>query len=339
MGILIPEKVIKEELEILIKRVYKDLEEKRAIFSVNDAVDVNAGIIVDSISQSTATSPEITIITFPTGAAINGKHWFLSSPSTDYYVWYSTGNPVDPNIITREGIFVDVLVGDTADLIAIKTKTAIEEKLNSGSKVFNTEVIAATPSKVKITNIEINAERTSFLWSMFGGLEFDRFSYFAQMDKILKDRYGASKRKLTISLGWTQNREIFPHISIMLPSEEDAPKNVGIAQGTYNNHNNTSSNEKELSYNAMYSLFITSDNQNDVIVLYHFLKTLILMGYEQFSCAGLQNLYLSGRDITMDFELNPMNLYHRTVAMQFHYDNTVPDMMLRTPATGGGIFP
>ena len=113
----------------------------------------------------------------------------------------------------------------------------------------------------------------------------------------------------------------------MLPTEENNPKNVGVTQGSHQfNYSSEITEMKQHNFDVTYSLFITSDNQNEVILIYHFLKTIILSAYEQFSFRGLNNLWISGRDVTIDFDLEPMVAYHRTVAMSFHYNNTVADI-------------
>ena len=116
---------------------------------------------------------------------------------------------------------------DTADIIASKTNDAIKNFMISQSKFFDSEIVTAAPDNLDITTVEVNQERNSILWKIFGGLNFDQYHYFGQMDSIINNMFGSEKRRLRINLGWTQNREVFPQISIILPSEENDPKNVG----------------------------------------------------------------------------------------------------------------
>jgi flagellar hook protein FlgE len=59
-------------------------------------------------------------------AGLAGSYWTISSPSTDYYVWYTVdGSGTDPALAGRTAIPVAVLSTDTAAQVATKTATAL----------------------------------------------------------------------------------------------------------------------------------------------------------------------------------------------------------------------
>lgn len=78
---------------------------------------------------------EVTDIVFPAdiSGSLGGKYWYVSSPSTQYYVWYNTGSSTDPSIAGKVGLEVTVIPNDTADLISQKTAAI----LNSLPSIFN----------------------------------------------------------------------------------------------------------------------------------------------------------------------------------------------------------
>lgn len=333
--IVIPEKIIKEELEVLMRRYYDELIGLELVGTVIDATDVDAGVSISVTTQGQAGTAEITDVTLPDGSAIGGKTWELNTPSRRYTVWYNSGNNVIPVIADRQVIQINIDSGDTDLTIAVKTAAALNIVRTYGDTIFTLPV--PTTAIITVTNIETNAERLSLLYSIFGGQEFDGLKYFTQMGGILKNKYRSESRKLSIILGFNLNIEDFPSISIILPMEEPAPKNIGIAQGVINNFDGTFNELKESNYTTTYSLYITSDNQNDVILIYHFLKTIIIAGYLQFSANGFNNLSVSGRDITIDFDLDPDQLYHRTVALSFFYTNTFSNVNKKLGTTAVNI--
>lgn len=59
------------------------------------------------------------------GTSLGGKYFNISSPTTDFYVWYDTGASTDPAPAGKTGIEVTITTGDTAAQIATKTAAAI----------------------------------------------------------------------------------------------------------------------------------------------------------------------------------------------------------------------
>lgn len=93
---------------------------------------------------------ETTKVTANAADDLIGEEYFtLSSPSTDYYVWYDIENgSIDPAVAGRTGIEVDILATDTAAEVATKTANAIAAK--GGGTVF--DVPTPTGSILTISN-------------------------------------------------------------------------------------------------------------------------------------------------------------------------------------------
>ncbi|MCJ7615158.1 MAG: flagellar hook-associated protein FlgL [Desulfobacterales bacterium] len=82
----------------------------------------------DDYNVSYNSDAEVTEITCEDGTALLGGEYFtLSSPSTDYYVWYDIGGvPSDPGVADHTGIMVDIeFVVGNADDVAAATASAI----------------------------------------------------------------------------------------------------------------------------------------------------------------------------------------------------------------------
>lgn len=94
--------------------------------------------------------PEITDITTLAGAGLAGLYFTINSglDETEYYVWYrESGTGVDPAISGKIGIVVNVLTGDTAAQVAIKTRDTLNR--------YPADFIASSSSNiVTVTNVQ-----------------------------------------------------------------------------------------------------------------------------------------------------------------------------------------
>lgn len=99
---------------------------------------------------------EVTDITCEaTSTLSSGEYFTLSSPSTDYYVWYDIDNgSTDPSVADRTGIEVDIASDDLADVVADKTSLAINNIVGLGA--------ASSTSTVTVTNAATGAVTDSF---------------------------------------------------------------------------------------------------------------------------------------------------------------------------------
>ena len=95
------------------------------------------------------------------GTGLDGKYLTLSSPSTDYYVWYNVdggstdpaeADPADPAVANRIGIEVGIIgigVGDSANTVANETAAAINNIVGLGAELSG--------DKVTVTNAATGA--------------------------------------------------------------------------------------------------------------------------------------------------------------------------------------
>jgi len=83
-----------------------------------------------------------------TGAASTlsgGEYFTLSSPTTDYYVWYDIGDgSTEPTVVGSTGIEVDILSTDTAAQVASKTAAAIDGETGFDASVTGGAILTIT---------------------------------------------------------------------------------------------------------------------------------------------------------------------------------------------------
>ncbi len=101
--------------------------------NVNDAAPgtaVGVGGLTGVVKtvDGTATSAERFLIDFTgaTPAFLSGKYFLFSSTTTDYYAWYDVDNlSIDPMVVGRTGVEINIGAGNSASTIANTTRIAI----------------------------------------------------------------------------------------------------------------------------------------------------------------------------------------------------------------------
>jgi hypothetical protein len=97
-----------------------------------------------------------------------GAYFLASSPTVDYYIWYTVnGVGEDPKIVNRVGVHVNVLTTDSDADIALKTQSAINSKFFAVPKANGLFLRATNHGN----GFDINADSR---WSMVPGIMGDQ---------------------------------------------------------------------------------------------------------------------------------------------------------------------
>ena len=215
----------------------------------------------------------------------------------------------------------------------------------------NTAILIPEIEIYEVLNIFVNfaiedykskSDKTStFLWHIFGKraplvdggparqMELGKFKFFDEAVNIIVDGGVEKKRKIEISVGYNMQRASVPTFHIVMPSE--SPKNAGIGdnegytEGIDDKSNRTYFRTVTQDASVQYTIIITSDNVNEVLVLYNFLKACFLGMKAQLELRGFQNTKSGGTDLNLSDDLMPTNIFHRSFTLLFDYDYTTVD--------------
>ena len=337
MAILVPEIAIRNTLEALMKHTYDDLIAYRALGTVDyttEDVDTTMGVTI-TVAGALNVAQEATIDTIAVTSALYGKSIKIGTPSAHYKLWFVQSEDVAQEIektsVDVLNLYVFLAGGETAtelrDLIA--AELALELRLT---------VTTPSATQVKIVCREVNQEQKSLLYQYLGDNAFGKVNYFDAMSALLVGRYTDGERtKFPIGLGFDFNERFMPMLNIILPSEEPSLKQVGTESAVYQRQDGAKSGGMIQGHSSMYNIVISSKNMNEVLIIYSYLKSVMLSGINQFSYRGFVGVELSGRDITMDMDLNPLNFYHRSIGLRFEYQNCIPNLTEHLPSTGINI--
>jgi hypothetical protein len=119
-------------------------------------------------------------------------------------------------------------------------------------------------------------------------------------------------------------RAAIPTIHINLPSEQSKDNALGISEGFrelgLGNDPDTWKTTFNRRFAAEYNLVISSDNTNEVVLIYHIVRSMLISLFDHLNLSGLENITLSGRDLQINSELVPPHVFMRTIGMNFSYD-------------------
>lgn len=109
---------------------------------------------------------EITRVTLPSAAAITGSpYWLINAAgdTTEYYVWYDKdGTGVDPALVGKTGIEVDISTGDSAAVVANATAAAIDALTTLDATASGNKVTISTTGFAETTDATSGTMPSSF---------------------------------------------------------------------------------------------------------------------------------------------------------------------------------
>lgn len=195
----------------------------------------------------------------------------------------------------------------------------------------------------------------SYLCRVLKDMKFERYDYSVQGVDVFINKTAENTRFLEVDLMFNMERNGAPTIHITLPAEDTQKNGNGIGNdlGYAENivESSTFHNDGTLDvqgsttevftrrYQAVYNLVITSDNSNEVILIFHVLKALMTSFKISMHLAGLENISIGGRDLNINSELVPKTLFFRAIAVSLEYESSAPnifqDPLFRT-ITGNG---
>ena len=193
------------------------------------------------------------------------------------------------------------------------------------------------------TVVETNKELT-ILWRIFGDNEFneniklDTYNLYEQALSIFHKNN--AKRGIEIGVGYNMARVESgePSIHILLPNENMSEAPIGDGEGyaeeVVDNSKNLAFSILSANSEASYNLLITTDNVNELLIVYHWLKSTSLTFSSQFALRNMQNVRIGGNDLQFNDELVPPNVFHRNFNLSFTYDYFGINLFGNTMATG-----
>lgn len=172
-------------------------------------------------------------------------------------------------------------------------------------------------------------EKKTWLYKLFNGHHVENYNFFQQAKQVFTQSID-SPRVLDVRLFFDSERAHMPTIHINLPSENEGENGIGIDEGftdaLYDSDTNRFQRTYTRRYDATYNLIITSDNPFEVVMIYHFLKLIMVATMDHIQLSGLENPKTGGQDLHLNSDLIPAGVYMRGLTLSFSYDISVPSI-------------
>lgn len=213
--------------------------------------------------------------------------------------------------------------------------------------IFNT--IKALLKFVKEDWNDNEDKNKTILYHYFGNTSLQRYNLYEQAQAVFLATE-TSPRYLDINVFFNANRAAIPTIHLTLPSEQSSLNGIGLDEGYvepwFNEEDISESESLSLStseskttvgyrnkytrrFDTVHNIVVTSDNINEVLLIYNFLKAALISCLPHFAVLGVENGKIGGNDIYINPQILPPNVFVRALTLASSYELTVPELFDR----------
>jgi hypothetical protein len=138
------------------------------------------------------------------------------------------------------------------------------------------------------------------------------------------------KKEIRVFMGYNMEVSGTGCVHILLPSESGKPLTIGGDEGYVEYQESGPEEDAKTSavftqtFDATYQLMVTSENSLEAVIIYNLMKACFLSLFEHLELAGLRDIKTSGQDLSMQSDLVPPHVFHRSLMIGFFYENNVP---------------
>lgn len=170
-------------------------------------------------------------------------------------------------------------------------------------------------------------ETKSLLYMILNNVGINRYEFFKQAKKVFLAG-NDDPRYFSINMMYNMEKNAAPSVYITLPADQSAQNELSVGEGANDPYFIDSTDDTQGTYQpslsrrfqATYSIVITSDNENEVILIYHVLRALLISMHVHFNLAGLVNISLGGADLKPYNKDIPHNAFVRAINFNCQYE-------------------
>lgn len=163
----------------------------------------------------------------------------------------------------------------------------------------------------------------SFLYKLVGNVKFQKYNYFEQSQAVFITKI-ENPRHLKVDLMYNATSDQMPSIHITTPADTTDKNSIGWGEGSFSSEVSEEGQVVQSvftrRFSGIYDIVVTSDNSNEIILIYHILKSLLISSYFHLNALGLENLVISGNDLTPYSEIVPKNCFQRVIRLKCEYE-------------------
>ncbi len=184
-------------------------------------------------------------------------------------------------------------------------------------------------------NANLATPEQSMLYHMFGkdvmgeDLAFEEFKFYDQAKETF------IRKSPQVNIGYNLEVASMGSVHILLPAESSQPVTLGADEDGNEYIYNMAADATDYKpifnqkYESTYNMLISSENSFEVILIYNLLKASLLALNSHLELSGLTLPKPSGQDLSMQSDLVPTHIFHRSLMLNFIYEIGVPSFFYK----------
>lgn len=169
----------------------------------------------------------------------------------------------------------------------------------------------------------------SYLRRVLSGTSFQRYDFITQAEKVFMAK-ADDTRFLDVDLMFNMQRDGAPTIYITMPAEGTQVGGNGMGSDESYEGKITIGTDTfpvfTRRYQSNYNIMITSDNNNEVLLIYHTLRAMMVSLIPHLHLAGLENINYGGQDLSIETNNVPRALFMRGISLSLQYECSAPNI-------------
>jgi hypothetical protein len=179
-----------------------------------------------------------------------------------------------------------------------------------------------------------NQENRSMLYLLFNGTTLGTYNFYENAKSLIVTT-PQNPRHVECKLAFDSGDAKYPQIYITLPAESDRNNSVGFGEGNFPEiiftDIDAGTTEYKRTYsrrwNATYNVVVISDNKNEANILFHLVKSMMVIGQMHLQAKGLENLKIGGSDLTFKDRI-PDRTFVKSITLNFEYEDVIPELSI-----------
>jgi hypothetical protein len=168
------------------------------------------------------------------------------------------------------------------------------------------------------------------LYRFWNGVEDGKYKYYDEAVSLFVDRNVDNPRKVECRMFYDRERSALPTMHITMPSDQIGANELGVSESGREDEMFVDSHFGQITptlarrFDAQFYIVCSSDNNREVLLMYHTLRAMIISAWHVFEHSCMENMKLTGQELRMQEHLVPNHIFMRGLGIMHSYDVRVP---------------
>lgn len=173
---------------------------------------------------------------------------------------------------------------------------------------------------------------TTKLYRYWKGVSDGKYDYYEEAVSLFTTRGEDHPRKVSCRMFFDAAMAKVPTMHITMPADQGGENSIGVDESGSEDDMYVSESDREITttlgrrFDARFHIICTSDNNREVLLMYHTLRAMIISAHRSLDFAGLQNMKLSGQELRINEMGVPNHIFMRGLGIHHSYDIRVPQL-------------